>query len=120
VAKAIAKMPHPSRNVQTRRHPFYISNVVNAVEALSVLVAKPKDRDWRLTLLERVLADRRVQRIQTSADQKAMLARIRGVLGAVEFRPAGFAARSRLTVVRPGITTAKARVALTKKSAGAA
>ena len=48
-----------------------------AVETLPVLVAEPKDRDRLLTLLERVLADQRVQRIQPSAEQKAMLARIR-------------------------------------------
>ena len=53
-----------------------------------MLVAERKDRDRLLTLLERVLADKRVQRIQPSAEQKAMLARIRGVLGAVE-PPAG-------------------------------
>ena len=48
-----------------------------AVETLPALVADRKDRDRLLTLLERVLADRRVQRIQPSAAQKAMLARIR-------------------------------------------
>ena len=52
-----------------------------AVETLPVLLAKRKDRDRLLTLLERVLADKRVQRIQPSAEQTAMLARIRGVLG---------------------------------------
>jgi pimeloyl-ACP methyl ester carboxylesterase len=60
-----------------------------AVETLPVLLAEQKDRDRLLTLLERVLADQRVQRIQPSAEQKAMLARIRGVLGAVDRRPAG-------------------------------
>ena len=68
-----------------------------AVETLPVLVAEPKDRDRLLTLLERVLADQRVQRIQPSAEQKAMLARIRRVLGAVERRPAGSRRGSRLT-----------------------
>ena len=37
-----------------------------AVETLPVLLAKRKDRDRLLTLLERVLADERVQRIQPS------------------------------------------------------
>ncbi len=60
-----------------------------AVETLPALVAERKDRDRLLTLLERVLADQRVQRIQPSAEQKAMLARIRRVLGAVERRPVG-------------------------------
>ena len=91
-----------------------------AVETLSVLVAKPKDRDRLLTLLERVLADRRVQRIQPSAEQIAMLARIRRVLGAVERLPAGSRRGSRPTLGRSGIMIAKPRVALAKKSAGAA
>ena len=91
-----------------------------AVETLSVLVAKPKDRDRLLTLLERVLADRRVQRIRPSADQKAMLARIRRVLGAVEPRAARSRRRSRQTPGKAGVRIAKPRVALAKKSAGAA
>ena len=40
----------------------------------------PKDRERLLTLLDRVLADKRVQRIQPSPEQTAMLARIRQVL----------------------------------------
>jgi hypothetical protein len=91
-----------------------------AVEKLSVLVAKPKDRDRLLTLLERVLADRRVQRIQPSAEQKAMLARIRRVLGAVEPRPGGSRRGSRPTSGSARVRIAKPRVALAKKSAGAA
>jgi hypothetical protein len=53
-----------------------------AIETLPALLADPADRDRLLTLLERVLADERVQRIQPSAEQTAMLARIRQVLGA--------------------------------------
>ena len=52
-----------------------------AIATLPVLLAK-KDRDRLLTLLDRVLADRRVQRIQPTAQQTEMLARIRSVLGA--------------------------------------
>ncbi len=52
-----------------------------AVETLPAVLAKRKDRDRLLTLLERVLADKRVQRIQPSPQQTAMLARIRRVLG---------------------------------------
>ena len=85
-----------------------------------MLVAEPKDRDRLLTLLERVLADPRVQRIQPSAEQKAMLARIRRVLGAVERRPAGSRRGSRLTPGSARVRIAKPRVALAKKSAGAA
>jgi hypothetical protein len=90
-----------------------------AVETLPVLVAKPKDRERLLTLLERVLADRRVQRIQPSAEQKAMLARIRGVLGAVDRRPAGSRRGSRPTRGGARVAIAEPRVALAKKSAGA-
>ena len=57
-----------------------------AVETLPVLLANRKDRDRLLTLLERVLADRRVQRIEPSAKQAAMLARIRGVLASPDAR----------------------------------
>ena len=64
-----------------------------AVETLPALLAERKDRERLLSLLERVLADKRVQRIQPSAEQKAMLARIRRVLGAVERRPRLVAAR---------------------------
>ena len=91
-----------------------------AVETLPVLLAEPKDRDRLLTLLERVLADRRVQRIQPSAEQKAMLARIRGVLGAVDRRPVGSRRGARLTPGSARVAIAKPRVALAKKAAGAA
>ena len=64
-----------------------------AVETLPALLAERKDRERLLSLLERVLADKRVQRIQPSAEQKAMLARIRRVLGSVERRPRVVAAR---------------------------
>jgi hypothetical protein len=52
-----------------------------AVETLSALLARPKDRDRLATLLERVLADERVLRTRPTAKQTAMLARIRDVLG---------------------------------------
>ena len=51
-----------------------------ALATLPVLLAHPQDRKRLLTLLERVLADRRVQRIVPSAEQTAMLGRIRRVL----------------------------------------
>jgi pimeloyl-ACP methyl ester carboxylesterase len=60
-----------------------------SIETLPVLLAERKDRDRLLTLLERVLADERVQRIQPSAEQTAMLARIRQVLGAMGGSRAG-------------------------------
>jgi hypothetical protein len=67
-----------------------------AIETLPVLLAKRKDRDRLLTLLERVLRDKRVQRIQPSPEQIAMLARIRRVLGRTSHRPAPVPARRRI------------------------
>jgi len=51
-----------------------------AVMTLPALLRDPPDRQHLLTLLDRVLADKRVQRIQPSPEQTAMLARIREVL----------------------------------------
>lgn len=57
-----------------------------AIETLPVLLAKRKDRDRLLTLLERVLADKRVQLIEPSPEQRANLAQIRDVLRAADRR----------------------------------
>jgi len=54
-----------------------------AVETLPALLADRNDRARLLMLLDSVLADERVQRIEPSAEQKAMLARIRAVLAGV-------------------------------------
>jgi hypothetical protein len=91
-----------------------------AVESLRALVADRKDRDRLLTLLERVLADRRVQRIQPSAQQKAVLARIRKVLGAADRRPVTSRRVPRPTPGRARVKTAAPRVALAKKPAAGA
>jgi hypothetical protein len=53
-----------------------------AIETLPSLLAKQSDRHRLVVLLDRLLADRRVQSVEPSAAQMAMLARIRGVLGA--------------------------------------
>jgi pimeloyl-ACP methyl ester carboxylesterase len=53
-----------------------------AIDALPVLLSKRKDQQRLLALLDRVLADKRVQRIKPTAEQTQMLARIRDVLGA--------------------------------------
>jgi hypothetical protein len=66
---------------------------------LPALLAKGKDRDRLLKLLERVLADRRVQSIKPSAEQTATLARIRRVLG--------IGARRKLAAQRPAALEAK-------------
>jgi hypothetical protein len=66
---------------------------------LPALLAKGKDRDRLLKLLERVLADRRVQNIKPSAEQTAMLARIRRVLG--------IGAHRKLAAQQPAVLEAK-------------
>jgi hypothetical protein len=53
-----------------------------AIETLPALLADPADRDRLLTLLDSVLADRRVLRIEPTPRQVAVLQRIRAVLGA--------------------------------------
>jgi pimeloyl-ACP methyl ester carboxylesterase len=52
-----------------------------AVETLPALLAERADRERLLAFLGRLLADRRVQAFEPSDEQKAMLARIRAVLG---------------------------------------
>ena len=64
-----------------------------AIETLPALLPEPEDRKRLLTLLERVLADERVQLIQPSPEQVAALARIRAVLVAPAARKKLAAAR---------------------------
>jgi pimeloyl-ACP methyl ester carboxylesterase len=58
-----------------------------AVETLPILLAEREDRDRLLTLLDRLLADERVQRVKPSAEQLAMVERIRAVLDSGTRRP---------------------------------
>mgnify|MGYP000737147026 CR=1 FL=1 len=51
-----------------------------ALASLATLLARPEDRERFLTLLERVLADERVQPENTTPEQRDALARIREVL----------------------------------------
>ena len=85
--------PDEARRIEGEQEIIARYEPDKAVETLPLLLAKPQDRDRLLILLERVLADKRVQRIQPSTEQKAMLARIRGVLGPVSRRPRIVAAR---------------------------
>ncbi len=57
-----------------------------ALVTLPALLAKPRDRERLLELVRRVLADERVQRIETSPEQNQMLGRIRAVLGGLPGR----------------------------------
>ena len=85
--------PDEARRIEGEQEIIARYEPEKAVETLPSLLAKPQDRDRLVTLLERVLGDKRVQRIQPSAEQKAMLARIRGVLGPAGRRPRIAAAR---------------------------
>ena len=87
--------PDEARRVQGEQEIIARYEPKKAVETLPVLLAKEKDRDRLLTLLERVLADKRVQRVQPSAEQIAMLERIRKVLGSLG-RPRTISTRRRL------------------------
>jgi hypothetical protein len=54
-----------------------------ALETLPLLLSERKQREALLTLLDRVLADPRVQRIEPTTAQRAALTKIRRVLGPV-------------------------------------
>jgi pimeloyl-ACP methyl ester carboxylesterase len=58
-----------------------------AIETLPALLAQPADRERLLALVERLLADRRLQAMEPSAEQTAMLARIRAALGSAAPAP---------------------------------
>jgi pimeloyl-ACP methyl ester carboxylesterase len=57
-----------------------------AIETLPVLLGERADRDRLLTLLDRLLGDERMQRTKPTAEQLAMLERIRTVLGSTAAR----------------------------------
>ena len=92
-----------------------------AIETLPVLLSERKDRERLLTLLDRVLADKRVQRIKPSAEQAATLARIRSVLGSVPRLPS--ASRhgngSGRTAAAPGSSDSSRRPLRTSKAGSA-
>ena len=75
-----ADPPDVARRVWGKQEIIARYEPERAVATLPRLLAERKDRERLLTLLHRVLADKRMQRIQPSPEQKAMLARIRSVL----------------------------------------
>jgi pimeloyl-ACP methyl ester carboxylesterase len=85
--------PDEARRIEGEQEIIARYEPDKAIETLPALLTAPADRGRLLSLLERVLADKRVQRIQPSAEQKAMLVRIRGVLGSVARRPRMASAR---------------------------
>jgi pimeloyl-ACP methyl ester carboxylesterase len=84
-----------------------------AIATLPKLLAARQDRDRLVELIERVLADERVQRIAPTAEQTEMLARIRAVLGV--------AGRSRVLarLARPALSKRPASKRAAAKPAGA-
>ena len=70
-----------ARRIQGEQEIIATYEPDKAIATLPTLLSRRSDRERLLTLLERVLADKRVQRIRPSSEQKATLARIRGVLG---------------------------------------
>jgi len=87
--------PDEARRIEGEQEIIARYEPGKAVETLPVLLAKQKDRDRMIMLLERVLADKRVQRVQPSAEQIATLERIRKVLGSLG-RPRTISTRRRL------------------------
>jgi hypothetical protein len=79
--------PEETRRIEGEQEIIARYDPDHAVETLPVLLAARKDRARLLTLLDCVLADERVQRIEPSAEQKAMLVRIRAALGAADRKP---------------------------------
>jgi len=78
--------PDEARRIAGEQEIIARATPDKAVDTLPALLTARKDRERLLTLLERVLADKRVQRIKPSAEQKAMLTRIRRVLTPVARR----------------------------------
>jgi pimeloyl-ACP methyl ester carboxylesterase len=58
-----------------------------AIETLPALLAEPQDRQRLLTFVDRLLGDKRIQGMEPTGDQLAMLARIRTALGAAPGSP---------------------------------
>jgi hypothetical protein len=58
-----------------------------AIETLPTLLAEPQDRQRLLTFVDRLLGDKRIQGMEPTGDQLAMLARIRTALGAAPGSP---------------------------------
>jgi pimeloyl-ACP methyl ester carboxylesterase len=79
-----------------------------AIGTLPALLADRKDRARLLTLIDAVLADERVQRIEPTAEQKAMLARVRAALRVTDRKalpaPGGKRGRGTTSAKRRGAT----------------
>jgi len=89
-----AVAPDEARRIRGEQEIIVRYEPEKAIQTLPVLLAERAERDRLLTLLDRLLADKRVQHVEPSADQMAMLERIRSVLGSAgSWRPQVVAAR---------------------------
>jgi pimeloyl-ACP methyl ester carboxylesterase len=74
--------PDQARRVEGQQEIIARYDRKRAIETLPVLLTDGNDRDQLLTLLDRVVTDKRVQRIPHTTEQAATLKRIRAVLNA--------------------------------------
>jgi hypothetical protein len=72
--------PEDARRIRGEQEVLVRHEPEQAIEALPRLVTKPQERERLLALLERLLADGRVQDVGPTDEQLAMLSRIRTVL----------------------------------------
>jgi hypothetical protein len=73
--------PDETRRIRGEQEIIVRYEPQKAVETLPALLADPADRTRLLTLLDRLLADKRVQALELSSAQLQMLERIRELLG---------------------------------------
>jgi len=73
--------PDEMRRIRGEQEIIVHYEADKAIETLPALLTGREDRDRLLTLLDRFMADKRVQALEPTAGQTAMLERIRAVLG---------------------------------------
>ena len=78
--------PADVRRIAGRQQIIVHYEPEKALETLPALLKSPKDRDRLLALLDRVLADPRVQDTQPTAEQRRMFGQIHAVLGGARRR----------------------------------
>src|SRR5678815_831022 len=115
--------PAQARRIRGKQEIVVRYEPEKAVTTLPLLLAQRGDRERLLKLLEALLSDPRVQGGKATADQRAMLARIRAVLRAKSNpQPRGGAAKSKAAAKNKASTKSKGSAkskASTKSSASA-
>ena len=77
-----ATTPHEQRRIRGEQDIIVRYEPERAVATLAHLVRNPADRKRLLTLFERLLADKRIQAVEPTSEQRAMLERIQTTLPA--------------------------------------